>query len=71
MDIDRTLWVVIELADARAQPRRLCDLRRYGCAGATCGRLSRQAHANDTQEFDAAQVVTLLRYAKRLELAVW
>ena len=37
-----------------------------------CGRISRQAHANSaTQEFDAARVVTLLRYGKRLEPAVW
>lgn len=65
-----TLWVAIELADARAQSRRLCDLRRHGRPRTTCGRLSRQAHANATQEFDAARVVTLLKYAKRLEPAV-
>ena len=70
MDMDMTLWVVIELVDARAQSRRLCDLRRHGRPGTTCGRLSRQAHANATQEFDAARVVTLLKYAKRLEPAV-
>ena len=43
---------------------------RHGRPGTTCGRLSRQAHANATQEFDAARVVTLLKYAKRLEPAV-
>lgn len=56
---------MIELSDARAQSKRLCDLRRHGRAGTT---LFRQANA--TQDFDAARVVTIAAACKRYGTAV-